>query len=242
MFSTMPPNVIFTSQASPSIASLAEQVSKLSASINLYLNTNGHQQPNFSLDSAELPETREYEALRNRFNDVVLDLHRLVNGPKNIFRTQGYAFGDCAAYQIALTRKYFKLIPVDNVGVSAADLAKEAGMDEDRTNRILKMLATQRIFEEANDKFRHTAASNFLRTSLFTAMSDVSYNEVFQAASETNRQIDVSPYSTGLKECGFYKKFGKTFYDYLEENPERALVFSKSMSGWSLGESPINIM
>jgi hypothetical protein len=66
MFSTMPPNVIFTSQASPSIASLAEQVSKLSASINLYLNTNGHQQPNFSLDSAELPETREYEALRNR--------------------------------------------------------------------------------------------------------------------------------------------------------------------------------
>ena len=109
-------------------------------------------------------------------------------------------------------------------------------MDEDRTNRILKMLATQRIFEEVNGKFEHTATSNFLRKSLFTAMSDVSYNEVFKAASETNKQIDASPYSTGLEECGFYKKFGKTFYAYLEETPDRALVFSKSMSGWSLGE------
>jgi hypothetical protein len=109
-------------------------------------------------------------------------------------------------------------------------------MDEDRTNRILKMLATQRIFEEVDGKFRHTATSDFLGTSLFTAMSDVSYNEVFKAASETHTQIDPSQYSTGLEECGFYKKFGKTFYGYLKETPERALVFSNSMSGWSLGE------
>jgi hypothetical protein len=230
-------NGISAHQDSPSIASLAEQVSKLSASINSYLNTKGHGQPDFTPDSVELPETREYEALRNLFNDAVLDLHRLVNGPKNIFRTQGYAFGDNAAVQVALGRKYFELVPVDNVGLTAAELAKKAGMDEDRTNRYLKMLATHRIFEEKDGKFRHTATSNFLRTSDFAAMSDVSYNEVCKGASMTDKQIDASPYSTGLEECGFYKMFGKTFYGYLEENPERALVFSRSMSGWSLGKS-----
>jgi hypothetical protein len=232
----MSPNGNSAGQARPSIGSLAEQVSELSSSITSYLDTNGHKLPDFLPDSTELPETREYEALRNQFNDAVLDLHRLVNGPKNILRTQGYAFGDCAAYQVALSRNYFELVPVDNVGLTSTELAKKAGMDEDRTNRILKMLATQRIFEEENGKFRHTATSNFLRTSLFTAMSDFSYDELFKAASETNRQIDVSPYSTGLEECGFYKMFGKTFYGYLEETPKRALVFSKSMSGWSLGE------
>jgi hypothetical protein len=233
----MAPNGIPAHQNSPSIASLAEQVSKLSASINSYLNTNGHGQPDFTPNSAELPETRDYEVLRNQFNDAVLDLHRLVNGPKNVFRTQGYAFGDNAAVQVAFSRKYFELVPVDNVGLTVAELAKKAGMDKDRTNRILKMLATQRIFEEVNGKFRHTATSNFLRTSLFAAMSNVCYNEVCKAASMTDKQIDASPYSTGLEECGFYNKFGKTFYGYLEENPERALIFSKSMSGWSLGMS-----
>ncbi|KAF1828286.1 S-adenosyl-L-methionine-dependent methyltransferase [Decorospora gaudefroyi] len=229
-------------QSSFSITTLADQTFKLLASIISYLNANGHAQPHFTAASAELPETSEYEALRNQFNDTVLDLHRLVNGPKNILRTQGYSFGDHAAIQIALSRKYFELVPVDVVGLTAAELAKKAGMDEDRTSRILKVLATQRIFEEVHRSFRHTAASNFLRTSLFTGMSDVSYHELFKAASEMNTHIDASPYSTGLENCAFYNKYGTTFYGYLEANPERAAVFSKAMSGWSLVDDSLKVL
>ena len=47
-------------------------------------------------------------------------------------------------------------------GASAAEIAEKAGMDEDRTARVLRLLATQRIFEEVDGetgRFRHTANS-----------------------------------------------------------------------------------
>ncbi|KAF7452378.1 Sterigmatocystin 8-O-methyltransferase [Pyrenophora tritici-repentis] len=140
-----------------------------------------------------VPETREYEALRNQMNNAILDLYLLVNGPKNIFRTQNYL---------------------------VAALAERAGMDENRTARFPKILATQRIFEEVYGKFRHTATSEFLRTSVCSAMAELSYDVMFKAASEMNRHIDESPYYTGLKDCAFYRKFGSTFYESLEQDPK----------------------
>ncbi|KAF7574504.1 hypothetical protein A1F94_003468 [Pyrenophora tritici-repentis] len=84
---------------STSIASLSSRVSQLSVSIVSYLDTNGYDQPDFSRSrcSTMVPETREYEALRNQMNNAILDLYLLVNGPKNIFRTQNYLVGDQAA-------------------------------------------------------------------------------------------------------------------------------------------------
>ncbi|KNG51752.1 sterigmatocystin 8-o-methyltransferase precursor [Stemphylium lycopersici] len=225
-----------------SIASLADRVSALSKSITSYIDTSGYGQPNFTRSSPAVPETAEYEALRNQLNDAVLDLHRLVNGPKNLFRTQGYSCADAATTQVALSRKYFEHVPADDTGISAAELAEKAGMDEDRTNRFLKMLATQRVFEEVEDKFRHTAASYFLKTSKFAAMADMSYDDTFKAAMEMNKHIEESPFSSGLKNCAWYRKYNMNFYDFLETDPEKALRFSNAMAGWSLVDNSVNVL
>ncbi|CAA9962657.1 Sterigmatocystin 8-O-methyltransferase [Pyrenophora teres f. maculata] len=230
----MPSNISSAGHENSLISSLSNRVSQLSASIVGYLDTNGHGQPDFTRCSSVVPETREYEVLRNQMNDTILDLHRLVNGPKNIFRTQNYLVGDQAATQVALSRKYFQHVPADDTGISAAALAEKAGMDEDRTTRFLKILATQRIFEEAEGKFRHTATSEFLRTSVCGAMAELSYDDTFKAASEMNKHIDEFPYSAGLKECAFYRKFGSTYYEVLEQDPKRAARFFDAMKGWSL--------
>ncbi|CAE7179551.1 Sterigmatocystin 8-O-methyltransferase [Pyrenophora teres f. teres] len=230
----MPSNINSAGHENSLISSLSSRVSQLSASIVGYLDTNGHGQPDFTRCSAVVPETREYEVLRNQMNDTILDLHRLVNGPKNIFRTQNYLVGDQAATQVALSRKYFQHVPADDTGISAAALAEKAGMDEDRTTRFLKILATQRIFEEVEGKFRHTATSEFLRTSVCGAMAELSYDDTFKAASEMNKHIDEFPYSAGLKECAFYRKFGSTYYEVLEQDPKRADRFFDAMKGWSL--------
>lgn len=48
-------------------------------------------------------------------------------------------------------------------GASVKQIAEKAGMDEDRTARILRLLATHRIFqEEESGIFKHTAASALL--------------------------------------------------------------------------------
>ncbi|KAI8930833.1 hypothetical protein NX059_011854 [Plenodomus lindquistii] len=108
-------------------------------------------------------------------------------------------------------------------------------MEEDRTTRILKMVATYRIFEEHNGKFRHTASSEFLRTSGFTAMAEVALDDCFKGAAETNVMFESSPKSVLAKDNSpFHTRFGKTFYGYYDENQEKGLRFSKAMSGWTL--------
>ncbi len=68
-------------------------------------------------------------------------------------------------------------LPIDVIGekvengqkivheASATKIAKKVGMNKDRIARALRLLATQRIFEEVDDKkrrFRHMANSALL--------------------------------------------------------------------------------
>ncbi|OAL45663.1 S-adenosyl-L-methionine-dependent methyltransferase [Pyrenochaeta sp. DS3sAY3a] len=215
------------------ITSTAAQLTKLSAQITTYLSSNNHAQPTFAADSPTLPETPEYEALRNQATDSALDLLRLVNGPKNTFRTLFFSHTDLAAAQVALSRRFFAHVPNDGVGISASEVAAKAGMDADRATRVLKMLATHRIFEEADGRFRHTAASAFLADSVFSAMCEASLDDFFKASAEMNGWVEGSPFEMGAENSPFVKRFGVSFYREMEVK-WKALRFSKAMDGWSL--------
>ena len=168
-----------TSTNSISIVSLASHISQLSAQISSYFSVSPQPEPNFSASSTSVPETPEYEALRAPLNDAALDLLRLINGPKSTLRSFFFTHYDLAAFQVAIERRFFNHVPlpvdvtgekVENGqkivhGASAAEIAEKAGMDEDRTARALRLLATQRIFEEVDGeegRFRHTANSALL--------------------------------------------------------------------------------
>lgn len=175
-----------------SIRSLANQVSKLSTQISAYFHASFQPEPDFSVDSADVPDTPEYEALRVEINDAALDLLRLINGPRNTLRSLIFSHYDLAALQVALERRFFDHVPlvVELMGESTAnkhmtvhgacpaEIAKRAGMDEDRTARVLRLLATQRIFEEVYDdgrvRFQHTATSAiFARDKGFSEMAQM---------------------------------------------------------------------
>jgi hypothetical protein len=136
------------SKTSGSITSLVAEVSKLSTQLTAYLDKNGHAHPDFTPSTALPPETDEYQAIRNKISDATMDLHRLVNGPLMTIRTLSFSHSLLAAFQVALSRDYFHIVPDNGFGLEASEIAEMAGMDEDRTRRILKILATQRIFEE----------------------------------------------------------------------------------------------
>ena len=119
-----------------SIASLADRVSKVSSQINAYLEKHDYEHPNFNSTSPSLPETYTYESLRNQLSDAALDLLRLTNGPKNIFRTLTFSHTDLAAAQVALRRNFFHHVPDNNIGLTASEIAKAAAMEEDRTTRV----------------------------------------------------------------------------------------------------------
>ncbi|KAH9878254.1 hypothetical protein J1614_003471 [Plenodomus biglobosus] len=219
------------------LTSTANKVSELSASIASYIEQQGILQPDLSVSTSVLPDTPEYRNLRNQLNDAIQDLHLLTNGPLHHFRTLSWSVVDLAAAQVALTFKFPHIVPNNDVGLTAVEIAEKAGLEQDRTTRILKMLATHRIFEDIEGRFRHTANSEFLRTSGFTAMAETSLDDCFKGAAEMNVMFEASPTSVlGKDNSPFHTRFGKTFYGYYGENQEKALRFSKAMIGWALGK------
>jgi hypothetical protein len=158
-----------------------------------------------------------------------MDLRPLAQGPKNILRTMSFWHTDLAAIQVALSCNSFGLVPDDNVGLSASEIATATSMDNDRPNRFLKMLATHRIFEEVDGKFRHTALSNFLKTDLYRAMAEEQLDVCFKATSDMDDWIEASPYNSSDKDSPFYRQFKKDFYKYHFEDLELGKRFSDAM-------------
>jgi hypothetical protein len=141
------------------LVTLADTVASQTRSIAEYLQSNNIPQPTFEAGSATLPNTAEYVALYNGLKTALQDLERLVDGPKRWLRSfvcQGY---DLAAFQVAFELDLFGLVPAASE-ISMADLASAAGLDLDRTARILRMLITHRIFQEPRPGYvAHSAAS-----------------------------------------------------------------------------------
>jgi hypothetical protein len=142
---------------------LAKEVQQLTTHIVDELIANDVPEPSFDIDSDTLPETPEQIDLRSRLNDAARDLLRLVNGPKNDARTFVCNLYDLSAWQVACEFNFFEAIP-ENGTASIEEIAKKAGIDEDRTGRFLRMLATDRVFEEVQkDMFKHTSRSVLCR-------------------------------------------------------------------------------
>ena len=166
-----------------SIASLSDQISELSSQISACLSEAGQSEPDFSTSVASvLLTTPEYESLRASLNDAALDLLRLVNGPRNTLRTMCFSHYDLSSLQIALERGFFVHVPLpkeiqgkEDAGIHVARIAEKAKMDVDRAARVLRLLATHRIFEEVGSgsgRFRHTAMSALMaRDKDFHAMA-----------------------------------------------------------------------
>lgn len=232
-----------------SIDSLAQQVTSLSSQITNFLAANSHPQLNFrpQLGTHSVPDDQAYEALRAPLNDAALDLLRLVNGPKNSLRSLFFTHYDLAALQVALDRRLFHHVPLQSDYSQAgsepkatiAEIASKADMDEDRTGRVMRLLATHRIFEEIEGQhgtFRHTDSSAvFAKDHGFYAMADMQMDDMFKAASYTSTSIDRKPFESDAVNSPFHEMYGTTMYQFLQKNPAKATRFAQTMSSWSQG-------
>ena len=111
--------------------------------------------------NSRAPETPQYDALLAPFNEVTMDLHRLLNGPKGSLTSLMLAHYDLVAFQVALEFGFFEAVPIGNrESIALKNLSKIVKVDEDRVRRIMKFLATHCVFVETEtDIFQHTSAS-----------------------------------------------------------------------------------
>ncbi|EHK97155.1 putative Sterigmatocystin 8-O-methyltransferase [Glarea lozoyensis 74030] len=216
-----------------SILALAEGILSNTKSLIEQLNASNTALPTFSATSQALPTTPDFQALQIRLKAQLEDLQLLVSGPASFYRhflVRGY---EIATFQLALDFEFFTIVPSKG-SISVEDLAEQAGLDVDRTGRLMRMLITQRFFTEPNPGFfSHNSFSIALqKDEEIRSMVHFSFDEILKACAESGAAIKADPYNSDGLHCPFYKRFGVPIFDYYEKNPQYAGRFAKAMAGW----------
>jgi hypothetical protein len=137
---------------SPSILGLAEEVLEKAKTITKYLQANNQAAPTFLSKASSPPSNADFRHLQGSLRESLEDLQRLVDGPNLFYRhflMRGY---ELAAFQVALDFGFFTLVPSEGE-ISVDELASKAGLDKDRTGRVVRLLITHRFFEERRPDF-----------------------------------------------------------------------------------------
>jgi hypothetical protein len=143
------------------LLSLADDVVRQTQAIAEYLRANNYAQPTLAPESVDRPETLDYAKLHSGLKQSLEDLQYLVEGPKRHFRAlccQGY---ELAAIQVALDFNFFTIVPPEGQ-ISFEELATQAGINLDRTRRIIRLLATEFLFREPTPGYVAHNTSSYL--------------------------------------------------------------------------------
>ncbi|KAI2477579.1 Sterigmatocystin 8-O-methyltransferase [Pyrenophora tritici-repentis] len=213
---------------------LANKVQQLTNQIVNDLTEKKIPEPSFAASSDPIPESSEYIELRDRLNDSARDLLRLVNGPRNDARTFVCYLYDLASWQVACEFNFFEAIPEDGTA-TIKEISEKAGMDEDRVGRFLRMLTTDRVFEEVEkDVFKHTSRSViYLKDKQWRDVMNYQLDEFFKAAAETSDSIRESPTVADGQRNAFVTRHGKSLFEFYKQDPTRSVRFASAMAGVS---------
>ncbi|KAI3322931.1 O-methyltransferase [Xylariaceae sp. AK1471] len=213
------------------LLSLATDIVKQTESLTAYLKAHQLQEPTFSWDSPSIPETPEYMKIQGGLSASLEDLRRLVDGPRRFARSFIMQGNDLAAFQIAFAFDFFSAIPLKG-SINAEDLAKQAGLDVDRTSRVMRMLATHRVFQEDQaGSFSHTAASAiFNEDEGMRCAGSYILDEMWQAAAFTAVSVRSSPHQSDFSNCPFNTAHGVPLFKFYDMHPQLATRFAKAMA------------
>lgn len=165
---------------------------------------------------------------------------------------------DMAAIQVAFQRRFFQLVPrsreqagelidvesptgdggqrmmcLEHPSITAGTLAKKARMSEDQVVRIMRVLTTNLIFTESDEKvFAHTSISAGLANDLVAGRVGGIFNDLLKACSGLNDAIEHG------QKSAWHERFGMSLYEHLEtRSPADREGLAKSMTVTSIAEA-----
>ncbi|GAW14657.1 hypothetical protein ANO14919_040600 [Xylariales sp. No.14919] len=188
-------------------------------------------------------EDPELQAIKSSLNDVIQDFQLLVNGPRAALRSLYGSHYDLAAHQVALEFKLFEKVPLEGA-ISLGDLASSTDLSPDVVGRVLRLLATQRVFQETQkNMFAHSILSaTIAKEKDLEASFHMQVDEVFQAASGTAKYLRQSPVTLDGAHCPFSTRFGTSIYEYYQLHPEKGARFGRALAGATQLDRDVNAL
>ena len=217
---------------STSILALAQNILDLTQDMTKYFQANNLVAPTFSLDSLDPPDTPEYRRIHANLKTSLEDLSRLIDGPRKWLRAFCCSGYDLGALQVALDFEFFQLVPARGE-IKLEDLAEKAGLDADRTGRVVRQLMTYRIFEELRPRFiSHSSTSLAMQQDdQLRSVVHYSLDEMLKAAADCNISLKANPYEAHQNQNPFVTRHGVGIFEFYKNDPEKARRFAKAMAG-----------
>ncbi|OTA64765.1 O-methyltransferase [Hypoxylon sp. EC38] len=217
---------------SSSLLSLGQKILDLTQDMTKYFRENNLAAPTFALDSPDPPNTPGYRRLHADLKPCLEDLLRLIDGPRKWLRAFCCTGYDLGALQVALDFDFFHLVP-SHGNIMLEDLAEKAGLDLDRTGRVVRQLVTYRIFEELRPRLISHSSTSLLMQQDEELRSVVHYSldEMLKAAADCNISLKANPYEANQNLNPFVTRHGMGIFEFYRENPEKARRFAKAMAG-----------
>ncbi|KAL8644393.1 MAG: hypothetical protein Q9226_007784 [Calogaya cf. arnoldii] len=180
---------------SSSILALAKNILELTQDMTEYLQANSLAAPTFALVSPDPPDTPEYRRLHATLKTSLEDLSRLIDGPRKWLRAFCCTGYDLGALQVALDFEFFRLIPAHGE-LTIEELAKQSGLDADRTGRIIRQLMTYRFFDELRPRVISHSSTSLVMQQDEELRSVVHYSldEMLKAAADCNVSLKANPH------------------------------------------------
>lgn len=155
------------------------------------------------------------EKLIDALDDTRADLVGPMQWPGTLFAPPDYA-----ALQTAFLHDVFQHVPTDGKDIARAsihvkDLFKLVKIPADILLRIMRLLATNKIFLEIDECFfGHTTLSAGMVDEMVSARLGSFFNGIFKASSSLSDAIDAG------KRSAWEVRFGMPMYEYLEKIPK----------------------
>ncbi|EFX02887.1 O-methyltransferase [Grosmannia clavigera kw1407] len=215
-----------------SILGLAQDILTQTQELTKYLQANSLAAPTFAPDSPDPPSTKEYRRLHALLKTSLEDLQRLIDGPRKWLREFCCTGYDLGALQVALDFDFFLLVPASG-GIPLQHLADKAGLDADRTGRVIRQLMTYRIFDEPEPRvIAHSSTSLLVQQDeQLRSVIHYSLDEMLKAAADSNICFKASPYEAHQNLNPFVTRHGVGIFEYYKNNPDKARRFAKAMAG-----------
>lgn len=149
---------------------------------------------------------------QDQLGDALDDLRAEIVEPK-VWPAAFFAFPEFAAMQVAYQRDIFRTVPLKTgASVHARDLAALVEMDEDLLLRIMRCLATIKLFVEVDEKvFAHTPLSAAQADEYHAIRVGYMFGNLFQASSSLGDAIETK------KASAWEARFGMPMHEYLEK-------------------------
>ena len=221
-----------TAVQGPSILGLAQNILELTQDMTKYFQADNLAAPTFALDSQDPPDTPEYRGLHATLKTSLEDLQRLIDGPRKWLRAFCCTGYDLGALQVALDFAFFQLVPADGY-ITLEDLAEKAGLDLDRTSRVIRQLMTYRFFEELRPgAISHSSTSLVMQQDEeLRSVVHYSLDEMLKAAADCNISLKANPYEAHQNQNPFVTRHGVGIFEFYKNDPEKARRFAKAMAG-----------